>query len=56
MLRMVGRMATLGYSHRKINSQFSKFTQRFMGRYMYGINSMAKVRKQVAAALVRLVR
>ena len=54
MLRMVGRMATLGYSHRKINSQFSKFTQRFMGRY--GINSMAKVRKQVAAALVRLVR
>ena len=52
MLRMVGRMATLGYSHRKMNSQFSKFAQRFMGRY--GINSMAKVRQQVAAALVRL--
>ena len=49
VLRMVGRMASMGYVHRKINKQFGKFASRYTGRY--GSNGVKKVAGLVVAAL-----
>ena len=49
MLRMVGRMASMGYVHRKINSQFGKFASRYTGRY--GRHGVKKVAQLIVAKL-----
>ena len=42
VLRMVGRMASMGYVHRKINKQFGKFASRYTGRYgSHGVKKVA---------------
>ena len=49
VIHMIGGMASMGYIKRKIDSQFSKFANRFSSRY--GRNSLKQVETEVKRVL-----
>ena len=49
VIHMIGGMASMGYVKRKLDSQFSKFANRFSSRY--GRNSLKLVEAEVKRLL-----
>ena len=49
MIRMVSRMASMGYVHRKISSQYDKFAKRYTG--LYGSSGVKQVVGLIVAKL-----
>ena len=49
VIHMIGGMASMGYVKRKIDSQFSKFANRFSSRY--GKNSLKLIETEVKKVL-----